>query len=164
MTWTLERRTDGPPLRTNQLLSTGSLVWVRACRATIKRWRKWAADEAERLGWEPYDGPVTVTYQYLRGKPTRARIDCAAPYLLGKAMLDGLVDARVLPDDHDGIVRGERLIPHDDTAGAWGIRLVMREINVADGVRSATDMRTPAGGLTLTGDPLTAYLTGDPNP
>jgi hypothetical protein len=156
VTWTLERHTDKPPLRTNQLLSSASPRWLAACRRTVKQWRAWAAAEAEENGWEPYDGPVTVTYQYLRVKPSRTRIDCAAAYLLGKAMLDGLVDARVLPDDHDGIVRSERTVPHDATTGSWGVRLVMRELNVADPVRSSVDVRTPAAGLTLTG-----HMIGD---
>jgi hypothetical protein len=159
MTWTLERRTDGPPLRTNQILSTASPKMRNYARGEIKRWRKWAAEEAERLGWERHDGPVTVTYQYLRAKGT-GRIDCKAPFLLGTAMLDGLVDAQVLPDDSDGVVRSERCIPHT-VEGQWGIRLVMRELQVADPVRSTVDVRTPAAGITLTGhDPVTAYIIG----
>lgn len=157
--WTLERVTDKAPLTTNRLLSTRSPRWRGACQATVKDWRRWAHDQAHERGWERHNGPVTVTYQYLRKTRTSRPIDTAASYLLGKAMLDGLVDANVLPTDSDDVVRSEHLISHA-VAGHYGIRLVMRELAVADPVRSSLDVRTPASGVTLTGTtPLIEWST-----
>jgi hypothetical protein len=107
--WVLERQTDKPPRTTNDFLafppvneknvkSVKALIGKhRADRREIEQWRKWAKEQPDALGWTTSPGVVEVTYYSLRKRG--GRIDCKAPLVLGEAMLDGLVEAKFLPDD-----------------------------------------------------------------
>lgn len=170
--WKLERRTDEPPTTTNKFLSFPQKDPRAAIRKKhmdhkiTKEWREWASGQPTALGWDTVPGVVEVEYWSLRVRA--GVIDCGAPYLLGKAMLDGLVDAKFLPDDQYKIVRRE-ILCGPLVIGYYGVRLVIREIEgvtldmdvprPAGRTRPGRDTRTktvhtPAGGVTLSGSPL----------
>jgi hypothetical protein len=176
--WKLERRTDGPPPTTNGFLSFPSEE--KAARRkkamdhrTVSEWRKWASEQPKILGWDTSPGVVEVEYWSLRRRA--GRIDCKAPLLIGEAMLDGLVDAKFLPDDQYKIVRRE-ILCGPLVVGYYGVRLVIREV---EGVTLDMDVprptgrtrptvkartrtvHTPAGGVTLSGIPLVDGTAGD---
>lgn len=170
--WVLERKTDTPPQTTNQFLSFPQKDPRAAQRKKardhkiVKEWRKWASEQPEALGWNTSPGVVEVEYWSLRKRG--GRIDCKAPLVLGEAMLDGLVDARFLPDDRSEIVRREHLCG-PLVVGYYGIRLVICQVEgvtldmdvprpvgrtrPARGARTRS-VHTPAGGVTLSGTPL----------
>jgi len=138
--------------------STGSM---HARRNEAKAWRAWAHDEALALGWPVFDVPVIVTAVHLIS-PNRhggALPDVGACFPQAKAMVDGLVQAGILHADRPEYVRSLKFtepveyVDPDTGRGRFGVRLVLRELNVADPVRSSVDVRTPAGGITLSGDP-----------
>jgi hypothetical protein len=168
--WILERRTEDPPPTTNNFLSLPQKDPRAALRKKardhkiIKEWRGWASEQPEALGWQTCPGVVEIEYWSLRQRA--GRIDTSAPYLIGKAMVDGLVDAKFLADDQYKIVVREHLCG-PVVVGYYGVRLVIREV---EGVTLDLDVprpvgrtrpsrstsksktvRTPAGGITLTG-------------
>jgi hypothetical protein len=171
----LERRTDTPPQTTNDFLRIPQDPRKAARKlhkdhATVADWREWASWQPAALGWDAIPGVVEIDYWSLRIRA--GRIDTSAPYLLGKAMVDGLVDARYLTDDQYKIVQVEHL-RGPLVVGYYGIRLVIREV---EGVvlpvdvkrpaarrprlpRATRAVHTPVAGITLTGSPL---IDGDP--
>lgn len=169
--YVLERRTDKPPPTTNQFLSFPSEPRAATRKKamdhrTVAEWREWASWQPEALGWDTVPGVVEIEYWSLRKRA--GRIDCKAPLLIGEAMVDGLVDAKFLPDDQYKIVRRE-ILCGPLVIGYYGVRLVIREVEgvtldvdvprpagrtrPARGPRTRT-VHTPAGGVTLSGDPL----------
>ena len=70
--------------------------------------------------------PVTVTATHLR-RNRAAMPDVGAPILAVKAVIDGLVDAGVLPDDGPDIVR-RLTFEAPEIAGFHGLRVVVREV------------------------------------
>lgn len=95
-TVTLER--DKMPLLLNQARKSGA--W--SLRNELADWRKWAAEQAD--GLPPIVGPVTVRVTHLR-KNRAAMPDTGACILAVKAVIDGVVDAGVLPEDGPSVVR-----------------------------------------------------------
>ena len=74
--------------------------WAR--RRELADWREWAAKEAAGLPCIP--GTVSVIVTHLR--KTRASLpDVGSPMLAVKAIIDGVVDAGVLPEDGPSVVR-----------------------------------------------------------
>ena len=86
----------------NWLGSNDRRHWAATAGLT-KSVRSMAAMAARGNRITPIDGPVSITA--LIGYPTARRADPhnAAPTV--KAAIDGVVDAKVLPEDHSGIVR-----------------------------------------------------------
>lgn len=71
----------------------------------VASWRKAARDAAEvHPGWVPFECPVRITVTIHK---TRAgRWDAGNLYPTAKAIVDGLVDAGVIPDDSNEWVTG----------------------------------------------------------
>ena len=93
-------------------------------RREIRDWRTWAASEAD--GTPAMVGPVTVTVAHLR--KTRASLpDLGAPFLAVKGVIDGLVDAGVIPSDGPDVVR-RLTFEAPEVVGYHGLRVVVREI------------------------------------
>lgn len=142
--WVLERRTDDPPPTTNQFLSFPQKDPRAAIRKKamdhkiVKEWREWASWQPKALGWGTVPGVVEIEYWSLRARP--GRIDTSAPYLVGKAMVDGLVDSGFLSDDQYKIVAREHLCG-PLVVGYYGVRLVIREV---EGVTLDLDVPRPA--------------------
>lgn len=117
---TIERRTM--PVTFNASRSSrGKGAW--RVGKELKAWREWAYLEGE--GWE-LAWPVAVRIEHLRvngaGMP-----DVGAPILAVKAAIDGLVDARVLPDDGPKYV--QRLtFEAPQIVGYHGLRLTLTTI------------------------------------
>ena len=86
----------------NWLSSNDRRHWAATAGLT-RSIRSMAAMAARGNRIAPIDGPVDIAA--LVGYPTARRADPhnAAPTV--KAAIDGIVDAKVLPDDHSGIVR-----------------------------------------------------------
>jgi hypothetical protein len=114
----LERRKQ--PRTANDLIART----MHERRKVTKEWREWAAQEAE--GIRPITGPVTVTVQVLRengvGMP-----DAGSAFLTAKAVVDGIVDAKVLPGDGPAVVRSITL-EAPVVAGYHGLRVIVRPI------------------------------------
>jgi hypothetical protein len=95
-----------------------------AIRREVADWREWARDAAE--GVAPLTPPVAVTVTHLR--KNRASIpDTGAPILAVKAVIDGLVDAGVLPDDGPEFVV-ELLFLAPIIVGWQGLRVTLAEV------------------------------------
>jgi hypothetical protein len=142
--WVLERRTDGPPQTTNDFLRSPQEAKAAARKhhkdhATVAEWREWAGWQPKALGWDTVPGVVEIEHWSLRVRAWR--IDTGAHYLLGKALVDGLVDAKFLSDDEYRFVAEERL-KGPLVVGYYGIRLVIREI---EGVTLPLQVARPAG-------------------
>ena len=136
-TWVLERRTARAPLTTNGYMrdphgygpKAGKILAAKkhADYDVTEEWRKWAAAEyADRL-WTPASGPVAVEVRALRKGRRNERIDVSAMFILAKAVIDGLTDAEMWPDDNDTVVEEMRLLPHL-VVGEYGVRLTIREL------------------------------------
>lgn len=95
-------------------------------RKHIKAWRDWARDEAVDQCLAPIMGPVTVTAQLYR-PDARSMPDAGSAILAVKAMLDGLVDAHVLPGDGPAVVRSTTC-EAPLVRGYDGLRLIVRPI------------------------------------
>ena len=95
-------------------------------RKHILDWRRWAQDEAVDQCLAPISGPVTVTAQLYR-PDARSMPDAGSAILAVKAMLDGLVDAHVLPGDGPAVVRSTTC-EAPVVAGYDGLRLIVRPI------------------------------------
>lgn len=74
----------------------------------VKPWRSLGRDEASavwnRRGQTGLAAPVRVWLEVTF--PTNHRRDSANLYPTAKALLDGVVDAGLLPGDHDGTIEG----------------------------------------------------------
>jgi hypothetical protein len=118
VTLTLERR-DAMPLILNRAL--GLSPYPR--RVELADWREWAWAECDglpALAW-----PVSVTVTHLR-KNRASMPDVGAPILAVKAILDGVVDAGLLPDDGPDYVR-RLLFLAPEIVGFQGLRVEIRE-------------------------------------
>lgn len=116
----LERETAHPPLTLNVGRQRGE--WAR--RRELAEWRKWSGENAAHL--DPIDGPVTVTVVHLR--KTRASMpDVGAPILAVKAVIDGLVDAHVLPGDGPDVVTS-LTFERPAVVGYHGLRVIVRPV------------------------------------
>lgn len=131
MSFVLERITDKPPMTANTGMRS---EMARAMKRHVAEWRKWSKAEAEDRGWAPIPGPVSVTVGHLR--KDRRLPDVGAAYFVAKAMLDGLVDAGVLPGDGPDIVRSLTFTAPEVT-GWHGVRLTIHEL----------ELHTPAHGM-----------------
>jgi hypothetical protein len=116
----LERRER--PRTVNDLIA--KTMHVR--RRDMKAWRDWARDEAVDQCLAPIAGPVEVSVLHLR-KSRSGMPDVGAPLLIVKAVIDGLVDAHVLPGDGPDVVHSltfERPV----VVGYHGLRVVVRPV------------------------------------
>lgn len=117
MSLTLER----PQLPLTLNVSRQKGEW--SLRKELADWRAWAAREAD--GVPALVGPVSVSVVHLR-KNRAAIPDVGAPILAVKAVIDGLVDAGVLPEDGPDVVR--RLVfDAPEIVGYHGLRVTVRE-------------------------------------
>ena len=98
-TITIPRMTIHP---TDWLTSNGSHGHWSTVRAARHRLRHRAAIEARGWQLQPITGPVHVTVHV--GYPTRTKADPinAAPTV--KPIIDGIVDARILPEDNSDVI------------------------------------------------------------
>src|SRR5262245_53710774 len=90
--WILEHRARPPTLNWER---KGSTSWREAAAAT----RQWRSDYGwlDRQQRVPRLEHAVITVEHLLG--TRRKVDVGACFPAVKAAIDGLVDARVLPDD-----------------------------------------------------------------
>lgn len=92
-------------------------------------WRAWAHREADTRGLPPLRPPVVVVVEHLR-KNRGSMPDTGAPILAVKAVIDGLVDAGVLPDDGPDVV--QRLtFDAPAVVGYHGLRVTITETEPA---------------------------------
>lgn len=117
----LQARPPGPHER-----GTSASVWL--VKNEIKSWRRWPADYlpvaplTRRLRLQP---PVHVTVNHFRQRRGRPP-DVGAPMVAVKALLDGLVDVKILPEDGPGYV--SRLTYEAPTDAMFnGLRLTIDE-------------------------------------
>jgi hypothetical protein len=95
-------------------------------RRVMKAWREWAEAEATDQALAPITGPVTVTVLHLR--PNRTGMpDVGAPLLIVKAVIDGLVDAHVLPSDGPDVVTS-LTFEAPAVVGYDGLRVIVRPV------------------------------------
>jgi hypothetical protein len=117
VTLVIER--DRMPLTLN-VARQGSQVWK--LRKELAEWRAWG----RLVEAEPIAGPVEVWVEHLR--KTRASIpDCGAPILAAKAVIDGLVDAGILPSDGPDVVT-LLAFRAPVVCGRHGLRLTFEEV------------------------------------
>lgn len=94
-------------------------IWL--IQKELAEWRKWATAFAADM--EPLAYPLDVTVEHLR-KNRGSMPDTGAPILAVKAVIDGLVEAGLLPDDGPDVVR--RLIFEPPViVGYQGLRLTL---------------------------------------
>jgi hypothetical protein len=95
-------------------------------RRAMKEWRDWACWEATARHLPPITGLVDISAVHLResrvGMP-----DVGAMFLVAKAVIDGLVDAKVLPSDDPGVVNSLTL-EAPVVVGYDGLRIIVRPI------------------------------------
>lgn len=100
----------------------GSKMWKLI--KELADWRDWAERQAE--GLDPMTSRVDVTVVHLR-KNRASMPDTGAPILAAKAVIDGLVRAKVLPSDGPDVVR--RLIFEPPVVVGWqGLRVTLTAI------------------------------------
>ena len=121
MTVWLERQ-DKMPVTLNAARKGGSGRWGIA--KELKDWRAWSAKECD--GLPAMRVPVTVTVTHLR-KNRASMPDVGAVILAAKAVIDGAVDAGVLPDDGPEYVR-KLSFEAPEITGFHGLRVVIREV------------------------------------
>jgi len=97
-------------------------IWL--IQKELKAWKAWAKDAAE--GMSPMKPPVTVTVEHLR-KNRASLPDTGAPILAVKAVIDGLVEAGILPDDGPEFVV-ELLFLAPIIVGWQGLRVTLAEV------------------------------------
>ena len=121
---TLERR-DKMPLTVNSARRKGEWSY----RTELANWRAWAKAAAEEAGYGPIGSPVGARVTHLR-KNRAAMPDVGACYFAVKAVIDGLVDAGVLPEDGPDVV--QRLVfERPEIVGYHGLRVVIVERSAA---------------------------------
>jgi len=98
----------------------GSQVWK--LRRELAEWRAWA----RHIKAEPIPGPVEVWVDHLR-KTGSSLPDCGAPILAAKAVVDGLVDAGILPGDGPDVVT-LLAFRAPVVCGRHGLRLTLEEV------------------------------------
>lgn len=132
MSVVIERRTGKvPPMTANTGMHEGQ---SRALRRATKTWRAWAADEARDRGLTPdtdddpptIPGPFGVEVIHLR-RNYGSLPDVGAAYFMAKAMVDGLVDARVLAGDGPRFMRSLHF-REPEIVGEHGVRVIVREL------------------------------------
>jgi Holliday junction resolvase RusA-like endonuclease len=134
----------------------------------LASWRETVRSEARKAAgpdWQRLEGPVAVTLAFglkaPKSLPKRRRVwpigqNSGDVDKLTRAVFDSFTQALLWRDDAQCV----QLIVSKDYAdpGREGMVASLRPINggepLSDPVRSTIDVRTPAGGLTLTGDPL----------
>jgi hypothetical protein len=122
VSFVLERHTDKPPTTANKYAGLS----LPARRRVVRDWRKWAKDEAVDRGWSSITVPVSVDVVHLR--PNHASMpDVTALQPVAKALVDGLVDAKVLAGDGPQHVRS-MCFRAPDVCGEHGVRLIIREL------------------------------------
>lgn len=93
-------------------------------RRVMKEWREWAYWEATARLLRPITGLVDISAVHLResriGMP-----DVGAPLLIVKAVIDGLVDAHVLPGDGPSVVHS-LTFESPLVVGYDGLRVIVR--------------------------------------
>lgn len=114
----LERATPTSPRTVNDLIAKG----MHERRRVMSEWREWAGWEAK--GHPPIAGPVTVTVLHLR-KTHATMPDVGALFLIAKAVIDGIVDAKVLPGDGPDVVTSLTL-EAPVVVGYHGMRVIVR--------------------------------------
>jgi hypothetical protein len=103
---------------------------MHARRKLMKPWREWARDECADQCFAPITGPVAITVVHLR--LTRSGMpDVGAPLLIVKAVIDGIVEAKVLPGDGPDVVRS-LTFEAPRVAGYHGLRVIVRPIEEHD--------------------------------
>ncbi len=80
-----------------------------AAAALTRKWRETAAWRARQARLPKIVGPVEITAIIHRADKRKADAPNSWPSV--KAAIDGLVDAGVIPDDNDSIVRATTFIP-----------------------------------------------------
>lgn len=116
----LERATPTSPRTVNDLIART----MHERRRVMAEWREWAGWEAK--GHPPITGPVTVTVLHLRATH-RTMPDVGALFLVAKAVIDGLVDAKVLPGDGPDVVTSLTL-EAPVVVGYHGLRIIVRPV------------------------------------
>lgn len=121
----------------------GDLLNVNALRGQTRYtgrlaapWRAYGVGLAHRAGRPPVAVPARIWAEFRF--PTNHRRDTPNLYPTAKAIVDGLVDAGLLPDDCDGVVEGpflRRVYPN----GPLHLRLVIEPI-------TPDDLGQPHGG------------------
>lgn len=137
MVW-IERRQR--PATLNEMLG----AHLHARRAHTREWRTWAREAA--AGDRPITGPVTVTVRLYRATAS-SRPDAASCVLAAKAVVDGLVDAGVLPDGDGPDVVLSTTFEAPTVAGYDGMRVIVRAIE-----EHATRPQPAVGQLPLPGE------------
>jgi Holliday junction resolvase RusA-like endonuclease len=148
---------EGPKAVVREQLGEALASW----RETVRSEARKAAGEA----WRTLDGPVACMLAFGLTRPKSAP-KTRRTWPIGKnsgdvdkltrAVFDSLTQALIWDDDS----RCVDLHVTKDYAGRGvrqGLQVTLRPITTApvvDPVRSTTEIRTPAGGLTLAGDPL----------
>lgn len=97
-------------------------IWL--IQKELADWKEWAKDEAE--GMAAMTPPVVVTVEHLR-KNAASMPDTGAPILAVKAVIDGLVEAGILPDDGPEFVV-ELLFLAPIIVGWQGLRVTLAEV------------------------------------
>lgn len=110
------------PLTFNVVRQGGSVKWQIS--AELKSWRSWAVKIA--TGLAPLTGPVHVTVYHLRVNRA-AMPDTGAPILAAKAIIDGLVEAGLIPSDGPDVVR-RLAFEAPLIVGYHGVRLMMASV------------------------------------
>lgn len=110
-------------------------------RAKIaKLWREAAKQEAEWRGI-PHLDKVEITL-WLYPRDNRRRDASNFLYFTSKFVVDGLVDAKVLTDDNDKVVRGLHLLPGEHCVKFGQVVLEIREVDLC-GTGDWEDPRCP---------------------
>lgn len=87
----------------------------------VKMWRAHARAAAHQ--WEPADGQVDIVAEtWLTGRRSQ---DCGAMYPAVKAIIDGIVDAGILPDDTPAYVRSIKMYAPEFCAGRDLVRVTL---------------------------------------
>lgn len=134
----------------------------------LASWRETVRSEARTAAgpaWERLEGPVEATLVFglpapkslpkrRRSWPVGARSGDVDK--LTRAVFDSLTQALIWRDD-SVVVRLHVTKDYAGTGVRQGVEIALRMLTdpaAPDPVRSTADVRTPAGGLTLAGDPL----------
>jgi hypothetical protein len=114
VSFVLERHTPHPPTTANKYAGLS----LPARRRVVRDWRKWAKDEAVDRGWSSITVPVSVDVVHLR--PNHASMpDVTALQPVAKALVDGLVDAKVLAGHGSHTARSRPASPSSTSAPSW---------------------------------------------